>query len=116
MPRLSPERVIEVRHDTRDQRSVAKDYGVSKSYVGNIRRGEAFTDLPLINDAKAIAAMNNSVARRGRNNSQAKLSLDDIAAIRASKLPSRAEAKKRGVCKSTINNIRCRKNWGFYER
>ena len=41
--RLSPEDVAAIRADPRSQRAIAKDYGISKTQVGNIKRGERWT-------------------------------------------------------------------------
>lgn len=38
--RLTPEQVAAIRADSRSQRAIAKDYGISKTQVGNIKRGK----------------------------------------------------------------------------
>ena len=43
--KLTAEQVLLIRADTRDQRAIAADYGVSKSLVGAIKRGEVWAEL-----------------------------------------------------------------------
>ena len=38
--KLAPEQVAAVKADPRPQRAIARDYGISKTQVGNIKRGE----------------------------------------------------------------------------
>jgi hypothetical protein len=43
--KLAPEQVIEIKKDTRSQRKIAAYFGISKSAVGKIKRGETWFHL-----------------------------------------------------------------------
>jgi len=52
---------------------------------------------------------------RGEKNRSARLSEDDVRAIRASKLPSAKLAKKYGICVPYVGQIKRRKRWGHVQ-
>lgn len=43
--KLTPSQVIAIRDDPREQREIAKDYGVCKSTIGYLKRGESWSSV-----------------------------------------------------------------------
>ncbi len=103
--------VAAILSDTRDQRAVAADYGICKSTVGYIRRGRLWKHLGLECDADAIQHANRSAVLSGENNPAAKLTVRQVKTIKRSKTTERALAKKMGVCRATVGNIKRGDTW-----
>lgn len=90
---LTEEQVLDIRSDTRTERAIAKDYGLSQTAVNKIRAGETY---------KKFAGKTLRVGKAR----QRKLTQEQIVDIRTSKLSGVELSKKYGVSRSTICRIK----------
>ena len=110
--KLTAAQVAAILSDPREQREIARDYGISKSTVGNIRRGEGWSHIGIVVDCSAISYRNRSLRTRGEGNGAARLNPTQVRQIRDDPRPQRMIAADYGVSKSLIGNIKRGDNWG----
>lgn len=98
--RLTDEQIAAMRTDTRPYVEIAEAYGMSEAHVGNIMRGDNWAHLP------------GAVSRkRGDRHCHAKLTSEDVRAIRADRRAGRAIAADFGVSPSNVYRIRRGEGW-----
>jgi hypothetical protein len=100
---LTPEQVDAARADPRGCVSVARDLGVSYATVWKVRN--AWGGLPKSDTPRVW------VRNPGESNASAKLTADDVLAIRADPRTAAVVAREYGVAMGHVHRIRQRKNW-----
>jgi hypothetical protein len=90
---LSEEQVIAIREDTRTEKEIAEDYGMTQSSINGIRIGKTYSDY------------GGPIGRAGRSRSR-KLTQDQARYIRESDETCKALSQEFGVAASTICKIK----------
>jgi len=109
---LTDEQVIAIRADTRPQHVIAADYRVSQSQVSFIQRDEEWRHLPAMNAKRTqLGRIDNGNKVKGEAHPIARLTEDEVRAIRRSAAPPKRLAAEYGVSDTLIYRIRQRKAW-----
>ena len=103
--KLTEEQVSAIRADNRTHETIANEYGVHRVLVSLIKRGERWghLDTPIILHGRG---------RKGPQNHRAKLSEDQVRAIRLDPRSSIKAAPDYGVASSVIRKVRARTSYG----
>lgn len=116
--KLTQGQVREIRQRFQDDPSLtthdlAQDYAVCSTTIQNILRNKNWHD-PDYDPSLYLARPNTPPHRRGQQHPQAKLTRQDIVAIRAQRdLGPTALARKYRVSKTAIQYVLSRRNWGY---
>jgi hypothetical protein len=104
--KISDEQVLEILKDTRSYAEIARDYGIHKQHVLDIKARRTRRHVAI--DFKEIARSKRGT--QGEKRSEL-LKEQDVLDIRASKDSGRALADRYGVSQQTICDIRKRRSW-----
>lgn len=109
---LTERQVAAIRKDTRIQRVIAEEYGVSQSQISLIHRGDEWshlgkTDLPRTEDNR----VNNGNGIRGTQCPAAKLDDDKVRDILTGEMSNTEYALKYSISLTTIQKIQKRTAW-----
>lgn len=96
--KLTPEQVVAIRADTRPLRVIAKEYGVSKPSISNIKRGITYFDVP--------ASPTVLITKRKVIPKQRKFREDQIAGIKTDPRPYNKIASDYSCSSETIRCIK----------
>ncbi|HLU04702.1 MAG TPA: HNH endonuclease [Advenella sp.] len=91
-------------HDSREHEEIARSYGISRTTVSQIKNGRTWS---FFNKGGSFG----NCRIKGSKSKLAKLSEEDIPAIRSDHRSSRSIAKDYGVSKTTILAIKNRTQW-----
>lgn len=108
--KLTESQVIEILHSPESARSLARRLGVNKEAVAGVRRGRTWKHVP----RPACWEGGKAPPRpphRGTQLQGAKLTEDDVRAIRASAKSFRSLAREYGVSSGRISDIKKGKSW-----
>lgn len=100
-----------IRKDHRTQRAVARDFGVCKSTIGNIRRNEFWKGVGDSIDPEPISHRNRCLSVTGERNPAAKLTPTQVLAIRADKRRNWVVGAAYGVSGVMVSRIKLLKAW-----
>ena len=104
--KLTERQVIAIRADNRATAEIQKDYGINSATVSMIKRRVSWTHVPPADDELPPPGKPKGV-RSGR----AKLTEDDVLAIRADPRSQTAIGRDYGIDRSQVANIKYRKQW-----
>lgn len=106
--KLTEAQVIAIRADRRSDRLVALDYGVSKGTISSVRIPGSW---PSLGPVEPIPNRHAEVVARGEDSGAAKLTTEQVLAIRADPRPYCDIAATYGVTESGIMAIKYRETW-----
>lgn len=110
--RLSSEIAAEILQSENSDEELAKRYGVSKSMIALVRRGGRWAHIPA-DGATALVATRRKWRGKGEGHSQAKLTAEQVLAIRADDRLQKDIAKAHGISQAAVSDIKCRRRWGY---
>lgn len=105
--KLTEERVAAIRCDTRPVRVIAAELGISTSTIYGAQRGTGWKKV----DAAPLTGTREKITLRGANANSAKLTEDQVYAIRADGRSARAIAENHGIRPENVYAIKKRKSW-----
>ncbi len=111
MSPLTEEQVVAIMRDTRLQRIVAAEYGVSRSTISRIRLQNGWWHIPEKADGAMIRKVNVEASVRGEGNARAKLTRAQVLAIRADERRHMEIGKDYGIARSTVSAIKSGRLW-----
>lgn len=104
--KLTDAQVLEIRNIKGTQQSIADLFGISRANVSIIKRGIAWSHLPVVSSGNI-----EHYKARGEKCGASKLTADDVLKIRASRDVARVLAERFCVSISCINAVLYRKTW-----
>lgn len=106
--KLSDDEVRAIRDDSRYASEIAKAYGITRWAVWNVQSGRTWRH---IDPEVAAAARSEDRSVKGSRHGKARLTEDDIRAIRLDTRTRKVIAKDYGVGPSQITRIKLRERW-----